>query len=110
MSALPFTATATGVRLSVRLTPRASRTGLDGLVTGADGRPMLQIRVAAAPVEGAANAALIALVAAALHVRKADVVIIAGQSARVKRLDILGDPAEIGPRIEAWMARGKGVR
>jgi uncharacterized protein len=105
MPALPFTATATGIRLAVRLTPRASRTGLDGIVTGADGKRMLQIRVAAPPVEGAANAALIALLSEALDVRKSDIMIIAGENARLKRLDIAGDPAEIAARIEAWVLR-----
>ena len=105
MPALPFTATATGIRLAVRLTPRASRTGLDGIVTGADGKRMLQIRVAAPPVEGDANAALIALLSEALDVRKSDIMIIAGENARLKRLDIAGDPQEIAARIEAWVLR-----
>src|SRR6478735_3265031 len=105
MPALPFTATATGIRLAVRLTPRASRSGLDGIFTGPDGKPMLQIRVAAPPVDGAANAALIALLSDALDVRKADITIVLGETARVKRLEILGDPADIAARIEAWGLR-----
>jgi uncharacterized protein (TIGR00251 family) len=103
MLTLAFTGTAKSLRLTVRLTPRASRSGLDGTVTGVGGKPMLQIRVAAPPVEGAANAALIALLADALHIRKSDVTIVSGENARVKRLDIAGDPAAIGARIEAWM-------
>ena len=70
---LPFAAAAgTGVRLAVRLTPRAARDGLDGAVAGPDGRQALRLRVAAPAVEGAANAALIAFVAASLRVRKSD--------------------------------------
>ncbi len=107
MSSLPFATTATGIRLVVRLTPRASRTGRDGIVTSADGKPMLQIRVAAPPVEGAANAALIGFLAAALELRKSDITIASGETARVKRLDILGDPAEIAARITTWVAEAK---
>src|SRR4051794_4338947 len=108
MTALPFTATARGLRLAVRLTPRASPAGLDGIVTDADGKPMLHIRVAAAPVEGAANAALIAFLAEALRLRKSDIAIVAGESARGKRLDISGDPAGLGARVSAWIAGGEG--
>ena len=47
---LPF-ASATGaeVRLAVRLTPRATRNGLDGVAAGPDGRTPLLLRVAAPP-------------------------------------------------------------
>jgi uncharacterized protein YggU (UPF0235/DUF167 family) len=52
-----------GVRLAIRLTPRASRNGVDGVVRDAEGRPALQLRLPAPPVEGAANKALVAFVA-----------------------------------------------
>lgn len=59
---LPFAAaTSGGVRIAVRLTPRAARNGIDGAAPGAGGRSALHLRVAAPPVEGAANAALVAL-------------------------------------------------
>jgi uncharacterized protein YggU (UPF0235/DUF167 family) len=48
---------------------------------------------------------LIALLSEALDVRKSDIMIIAGENARLKRLDIAGDPAEIAARIEAWVLR-----
>ena len=59
--ALPFTVTPAGVRLAVRLTPRAARNRLDGVVMMADGRTALQLRIVAPPVDGAANAALMPL-------------------------------------------------
>lgn len=49
-------------------------------------------RIAAPPVEGAANAALIELVAKTFGVPKRAVTLIAGETARVKRLTIIGDP------------------
>src|SRR3954453_12761940 len=59
------------------------------------------------PVEAAANPALIAFLAEALRLRKSDIAIVAGESARVKRLDIAGDPAVLGERVSAWIAGAK---
>jgi uncharacterized protein (TIGR00251 family) len=91
------------VRLAVRLTPRAARTGLDGIVQGADGRAALQVRVAAPPVEGAANAALLELVAGALRLRKSDVAIRSGERGRSKLLELSGDPDALLARLAAWV-------
>ena len=54
----------------------------------ADGRPILKVRVAATAADGAANAAVIALVARSLKLSRSSVRIAAGHTARVKRLDI----------------------
>ncbi|WP_019907005.1 DUF167 family protein [Methylobacterium sp. 77] len=102
--ARPYTPTQDGIRLAVRLTPRASRTGLDGIVASADGRVSVQMRVAAPPVEGAANTALIAALAAALGMRRSDLRIVTGETARQKIVALSGDPALIAARLEAWIA------
>ena len=78
------------VTLVVRLTPRGGRDGADGWALDADGRPYLKIRVASAPVEGEANAALIAFVAKSLRVSRSAVRLAAGATARLKRLEIDG--------------------
>ena len=57
------------------------------------GRALLKLRVSAAAADGAANAAVLALVARSLKVPKSSVRITAGETARVKRLEIEG----IGP-------------
>jgi hypothetical protein len=60
------------------------------------GRAILRLRVAAAAADGAANAAVTALVAKALGVSKSAVRLAGGQTARVKRLEIAGvGPAEV---------------
>ncbi len=57
----------------MRLTPRADRDGLGGISVQADGREYLQARVRAAPADGEANAALVALFAKQLGVPKSTV-------------------------------------
>ena len=71
--------------IDVRVIPRAGRSGFAGLRDGA-----LLVRLAAAPVDGAANDELIALVARALHRPKRDVVIISGERSRSKRIQVAG--------------------
>lgn len=107
---MPFTAGTHGVRLAVRLTPRANRNGLDGVTTGPDGRPALQIRLVALPVEGAANKALVAYLAGALGLRKADISIRSGQAARLKILHLSGDSASIMARLTEWIGTRGAAR
>ena len=97
--ALPYSLLKDGVRLAVRLTPRASRSGVDGIA--ADGRPALQVRLAAPPVDGLANAALVALLAEALDLRKADVRLRSGHRSRLKIVDLTGDPTTILAKLAA---------
>ncbi|MCB8879168.1 DUF167 domain-containing protein [Acidisoma cellulosilytica] len=101
---MPFAAEKGGVRLAVRLTPRASRNGLDGIVQGADGRPMLQLRLSAPPVEGAANKALIGYLAEALGLRKTSISIRSGETARFKILFIEGDGPALIAKLKDWVA------
>jgi uncharacterized protein (TIGR00251 family) len=100
MGGLFWTAAADGLVLSVRLTPRGGRDAIEGLATLADGRNVLHVRVRAAPSEGEANAALVELLAKALRVRAGDIRIVAGKSARLKRIRIEGDGAALAARLE----------
>ena len=100
---VPYSAAGDGVRLAVRLTPRASRNGLDGIVKGADGRPVVQLRLNAPPVDGAANTALLGFLAEVLKLRKADIAIRSGHTSRLKLIQLTGDPTQILARLEAWL-------
>ena len=102
--AAPFRVTPDGLRLAIRLTPRASRDGVDRVVTAPDGSVYLQLRLAAPPVEGAANAALLAFLAKALKLRKSDVELVAGDKARLKLVALAGDGAELARRVSDWIA------
>jgi hypothetical protein len=83
---LPFLkAVAGGVELSVRVQPRASRSRLAGEHGGA-----LKVQLAAPPVEGEANEALVELFARLLKVPRRQVELISGHASRSKRLRISG--------------------
>lgn len=99
MPAAPWQRQAGGVRLAVRLTPRAGRDGIAGIVATGDGRAALAIRLAAPPVDGAANAALIAFLATALGLAKRDVTIRTGHAARQKIVDLAGDADALCERL-----------
>ena len=80
------------LRLRVRLTPRAGRDRIDGWTDDPDtpGQKLLKARVAAPPVDGAANTALVRLLAKALGVPKSSVAVVAGRTARVKTIEVAG--------------------
>jgi uncharacterized protein (TIGR00251 family) len=73
------------LRLSVYVQPRASKNELAGLHDGC-----LKVRLTAPPVEGAANDALLRLIAAELGIPRRQVAVVAGSSGRRKILEIDG--------------------
>lgn len=82
---LHLTERADGVVIPVRVTPRGGRSAIEGISDG-----VLQVRLAAPPVEGAANTALLALLAAALHVPKSTLSLASGARSRQKLVQIRG--------------------
>jgi len=100
MAARPWAATADGVILTVRLTPKGGRDAIDGIETAADGRPVLKVRVRAAPSEGEANDALTRLIAKAVGVAPRAVNLISGHTARLKRLKIDGSAIALAEALE----------
>lgn len=77
--------TAGGVLIDVRVIPRAAQSGLAGTRDGA-----LLVRLKAPPVEGAANAELVEVLARALGVPRRAVTIASGERARRKRVRVEG--------------------
>ena len=86
-------------QLAIRVTPRSAKPGIGGWRTGADGRDELEVRVAAAPADGAANDAVVKLLAKALGVSRSEVTIIAGQTSRHKRLAVPFELDEVRRRL-----------
>jgi len=72
-----------GVLLQLSVMPNAKRTEVDGLHDGA-----LRVRLAAPPIDGRANEALVAWLAKALGVPKRDVEVLRGESSRRKQVAI----------------------
>ena len=99
-SGLPWQVTTEGLTITVRLTPKGGRDAIDGIEQMADGRAVLKVRVRAAPSEGAANDALVRLMAKSLAVAARQVSLAAGATARVKRLEVAGS----GPALAAALA------
>ncbi|TAL05334.1 MAG: DUF167 domain-containing protein [Chloroflexota bacterium] len=91
--------TSAAVRFAVHLSPRSAATRVEGVVEG-----VLRVRVAAPAVEGAANTALVRLVADELGVARRDVRIVAGAKTRQKLVMVEGIAAE------SIVARWPGLR
>ena len=77
------------VTFNVRVVPRASRSEIVGEHDGA-----LRVRVSAVAVDGAANEELVRMLARALQVPRNAVVIIAGQTSRLKQVAVSGATSE----------------
>jgi uncharacterized protein (TIGR00251 family) len=80
---------ALSTRIKVYVQPRASKTAIDGMHGDA-----VRVRIAAAPVDNAANEALVALVANRLGIAKRQVRIVAGTGSRRKVIELQGLSAE----------------
>jgi len=98
----PWALSADGLVVTVRLTPKAGRDSIDGIVRLSDGRAVLRVRVAAAPSEGEANGALARLLAQTLRVAPRDVTLIGGTTSRIKRVLIKGDVDAVVAALEAF--------
>ncbi len=85
VSELVVTMRGAGVRFAVRVQPRASRDGVLGVQDGA-----LRVALTAPPVDGEANAALVAWLAKRLKVARRDVTIVQGETGRSKVVEVGG--------------------
>jgi uncharacterized protein len=81
----PISPTPTGIQLRLRVQPRASRSELAGIHGDA-----FRVRVSAPPVDGAANEAVIRLLADLLSVPGSTVQVVAGMTSRSKVVRVEG--------------------
>ena len=89
-----------GAALTIRVTPRSRKTEFGGLMENGT----LRVRVAAPPVEGKANAALVKFLSKVLGVRRNRIEIVAGQKGLDKIISILDLSAEDAERrIQGWL-------
>ncbi len=99
----PFEAVAEGLRVALKVTPKAARAGIVGVEADAAGRAALKVRVTEAPEGGKANAAVIKLLAKAWKLPKGALRVTAGTKNRRKTLLVAGDPDALAPRLQAWL-------
>jgi uncharacterized protein len=99
----PYSPTADGVRVAIKVSPKASRDRIGALLTDADGHAVLKISVTAAPDRGKANEAVIRLLAKAWSVPRTSIKVTSGVTDRRKTLHVAGDAAELEAKMQNWM-------
>ncbi len=99
---MPFAPDSDGVRVAVRLTPKAGRNRIDGIVADADGKAALKVMVTAVAEKGRANEALIALLAKTWRVPKTKIQLIAGSKDRNKTVRISGQAETLLADLRDW--------
>jgi uncharacterized protein (TIGR00251 family) len=100
----PLAATADGVRVAVRLTPRGRADRLEGVARLSDGAAILKVSVTAPPADGRANDALLQLLAREWDVPRRDLAIVGGLKSRGKTVRVSGKPADLLKRLGAALA------
>jgi uncharacterized protein (TIGR00251 family) len=103
VAASPFTIGPDGLRVAVRLTPKASADRIQGVVTEADGRVALKVQVTAVPEDGKANAALIRLLAKQWRLPRTTLDVVQGATDRRKLVRISGEGEALRLRLEQGM-------
>ena len=88
----------------IKVTPKARRAAIGDSLVVPDGNLRLKVAVTAAPAGGAANDAVIALLAKEWRLPKSAFSIAAGAADRRKTLRIEGDAKELASRLDAWWA------
>ena len=100
----PWRYSTQGVSVALRVTPRGGRDEIDGLETLASGRTVVKMRVRAIAEGGAANRAVVELLAKALGVPKAKIRVLSGTTSRLKQIAVDGDPARLGDALRKLTA------
>ena len=100
-----------GMTVSLRVTPRGGRDAIEGIETLSDGRIVMKVRVRAIADDGAANRAVLKLLAEQLRVPLACLRFASGATARLKQVEISGDAQALRDKLSAACAandKGKG--
>jgi uncharacterized protein len=105
---LPIVATAGGVRVAVRLTPRGRADRIDGIGRTADGTSALLVSVTAPPADGRANDALLRLLAKEWDVARRDLTIVFGLKSRNKVVQVAGELSLLMERLAAVLVPQSG--
>jgi uncharacterized protein (TIGR00251 family) len=96
-----------GVRLRLKVAPKSRRNEIGGLLDEPDGGKALKVAVTAAPEDGKANAAVIALLAKEWGVAKSAISVVTGATGRRKLVEIRGPSQELLAKLQGWLAGRK---
>ncbi|MGH6892633.1 MAG: DUF167 domain-containing protein [Dongiaceae bacterium] len=99
----PFEPSPAGVRVRLKVAPKAKRNQIGGLLDEPDGGKALKVAVTAAPEDGKANAAVVALLAKEWSVAKSAVSVVSGATDRRKVMEIRGPSQELLTKLQAWL-------
>ncbi len=99
----PFARVAQGVRVSVRVTPKASRDKVEGLVADSDGHQAVKVSVTVVPEDGKANDAVIKLLSKTWRIPKTSLSVVQGQTSRTKVLLAEGDGDALLTTFDQWL-------
>jgi uncharacterized protein (TIGR00251 family) len=100
----PLSPARDGLRVAIRLTPRAKADRVLAVATATEGRQVVRASVTAAPENGRANEALLQLLARAWRLPRRELAIVAGGGSRHKTVHIAGDPRQLLDRLSALIA------
>jgi hypothetical protein len=93
-----------GIKVLVRVTPKSTREGVEGVVETAQGGA-LTVRVRAVAEKGEANRAVERVIAEWIGIAKSSVTVSAGGKSRIKTVEIAGEPAKLAALIETQIAK-----
>ncbi|NVJ90755.1 MAG: DUF167 domain-containing protein [Methylocystaceae bacterium] len=103
MDQVPFGIESDGLRLFIRLTPKAKKTAINTMMTDGDGKCVLKASVTAVPEKGKANSALIKLLSKEWKLAKSNFKVISGETDRNKTLLLKGDAQALARQLKEWM-------
>ena len=88
---MPIKTHASGLTVTLRLTPNARTVGFGGMMDIGNGKTALKVSINAVPEDGKANTALIGFLAKSWGLPKSALSILSGQTSRIKIILIEGD-------------------
>jgi uncharacterized protein len=100
----PIIPTRDGVRVAIRLSPRARSEGLLGVSPAAEGGRVVKASVTVPAQDGRANEALLQLLAKAWRLPRRDLSIVAGAASRRKTVRVAGDPRQLTVKLSGEIA------
>jgi uncharacterized protein len=100
----PITPTPDGLRVAIRLTPRARSDRLLGIVATAEGGRTVKASVMAPAEDGRANEALLQLLSRAWRLARRDLSIVVGAATRNKIVRVAGDSDQLLAKLSSEIA------